>query len=53
MHIFVDCFFARNCWYLSTVGYCRGSFVDFDDWLLFVLSKNSTMSKESIVVIIR
>ena len=31
MHIFVDCFFARNCWYSSIVGYCHGSSIGFTD----------------------
>ena len=51
MHIFVNCLFDRNCWYSSIVSYCRGSFVDFNDWLLFVLS-NSTTNKKYIVMII-
>ena len=51
MHIFVDSFFAMNCRYSFTVSYCRGSSIDFADWLLFVLSKNSTTNKESIAII--
>ena len=52
MHIFVDFFFARNCWYSSIVGYCRGSSVGFADCLLFVLSKNYATNKEYIAMII-
>lgn len=51
-HVFVDCYFARNCWCTSHVCYYRGSLNKFGDWLMFMLNRWSDAEKECVAMVL-
>lgn len=51
-HLFVECSFARNCWYHLGLGYFRGAMNDFDEWLAFVLKHGDVSSRGKVVVVL-
>lgn len=51
LYLFVDCYIARTCWYSSKVGYNRGSYDFFGDWLSFMLNRRSIEDKQCVAMI--
>ncbi|XVF82038.1 hypothetical protein PTKIN_Ptkin16aG0010900 [Pterospermum kingtungense] len=49
-HLFVDCSYAKCCWYASPVGYRRGSCQNFADWLQFLF--NHMFSSDLAIVVL-
>lgn len=45
LHIFIECYYAKHCWYSSIIGYCHGPSTSFADWLLNALEKKKTVWK--------
>lgn len=52
LHLFVDCLYAKKCWYAFTVGYFRGVAGDFNDWLLTVLKKGDDLYRGKVAAVL-